>query len=172
MSSVLKVDAIQTTAGAAPNLTDMGFSTANTIIAVYYATSSSSSQTNDTNSHVNITGMSITMTPKLATSKILVQATVAGETYGSHADRGLRLGVYGGASGTSFLYDSQYELYMSNDATQRIGKANIAYIESASSTSARTYNISFCSTTTNSNAIARVNNYGEPSQMLVYEIGQ
>ena len=63
MSSILKVDTIQTTAGAAPNLTDMGFSTANTIIAVYYATSSSSSQTNDTNSHVNITGMSITMTP-------------------------------------------------------------------------------------------------------------
>ena len=58
------------------------------------------------------------MTPKLATSKILIKGIIAGETYGSYTDRGLRLGVYGGASGTTFLYDSQYELYMSNDATQ------------------------------------------------------
>ena len=172
MTSILKVDTIQTTAGAAPNLSDIGFSTANTIIAAYYATSSSTAQTNNTSTHANITGLSITMTPKLATSKILIQGIIAGETYGSYADRGLRLGIYGGASGTTLLYDSQYELYMSNDATQRIGKSTIAYIESASSTSARTYNISFCSTTTNGNAVARVNNYGEPSQMLVYEIGQ
>ena len=65
MSSILKVDTIQTTAGAAPNLSDIGFSTANTIIAAYYATSSSTAQTNNTNSHANITGLSITMTPKL-----------------------------------------------------------------------------------------------------------
>ncbi len=69
MSSILKVDTLQTTAGAAPNLTDMGFSRANEIIATYHATSSTSSQTNTTTSFTNITGMSITMTPKLATSK-------------------------------------------------------------------------------------------------------
>ena len=172
MSSILKVDTIQTTAGAAPNLTDMGFSRANEIIATYHATSSLSAQSNITNSHVNITGLSITMTPKLATSKIFIQAIIAAETYGGHADRGFRAGIYGGASGTTFLYDSQYELYMSNDTTQRIGKATIAFQESASSTSARTYNISFCSTYSSANAVARVNNYGEPSQMLVYEIGQ
>lgn len=172
MSSILKVDTIQTTAGASPNLSDIGFSTANTIIAAYYATSTATGQVSTSTSHTNITGLSITMTPKLATSRIYIQAVIAGETYGSYADRGLRLGIYGGASGTTFLYDSQYEHYMSNDATQRIGKSTIAYNEAASSTSARTYNISFCSTQTNSNAVARVNQYGDPSQMLVFEIGQ
>ena len=172
MTSILKVDTIQTTAGAAPNLSDIGFSTANTIIAAYYATSSSSAQTSTSTSHTNITGLSITMTPKLATSRIYIQGVIAGETYGTFADRGLRLGIYGGASGTTFLYDSQYEHYMSNDTTQRIGKSTIAYNESASSTAARTYNISFCATYTNDQSIARVNQYGAPSQMLVYEIGQ
>ena len=171
MSSILKVDTIQTTAGAAPNLSDIGFSTANTIIAAYYAIGSTS-QTSTSHIHTNITGLSITMTPKLATSRIYIQGVIAGESFGTYADRGLRLGIYGGASGTTFLYDSQYEHYMSNDTTQRIGKSTIAYNESASSTSARTYNISFCSTQTNSQAIARVNQYGSPSQMLVYEIGQ
>ena len=172
MSSILKVDTIQTTAGAAPNLTDMGFSTANTIIAAYYATSSSNGQSTTSSSFTNITGMSITMTPKLATSKILVQATLAGETYGSFTDKGIRFAIYGGASGTTVKYYSEYDLYDSSDDSQRISKVPLTYIESASDTSARTYNIAYASTTTNSNATARINQYGEPSQMLVYEIGQ
>jgi len=172
MSSILKVDTIQTTAGAAPNLTDMGFSTANTIIAAYYATSSSTGQSTTSSSFTNITGMSITMTPKLATSKILVQATLAGETYGSFTDKGIRFAIYGGASGTTVKYYSEYDLYDSSDDSQRISKVPLTYIESASDTSARTYNIAYASTTTNSNATARINQYGEPSQMLVYEIGQ
>ena len=172
MSSILKVDTIQTTAGAAPNLTDMGFSTANTNIAAYYATSSTSSQTTQSNSFTNITGLSITMTPKLATSKILIQAVLAAETHGAHSDRAIRFGIYGGGSGTSQIYSSEYDLYVSNNTGQRISKVPIAYIESASSTSARTYNIAFASTRADSAANARVNNYGEPSQMLVYEIGQ
>ena len=170
--SILKVDTLQTVAGATPNLIDMGFSTANTIIAAYYATSSSTAQSTTSSSFTNITGMSITMTPKLATSKILVQATLAGETYGSHTDRGIRFAIYGGASGTTVKYYSEYDLYDSSDDSQRIGKIPLAYIESASDTSARTYNIAYASTTTNANATARINQYGEPSQMLVYEIGQ
>tara|TARA_B100001287_G_C22616334_1_gene497775 strand:- start:99 stop:617 length:519 start_codon:yes stop_codon:yes gene_type:complete len=172
MSSILKVDTLQTTAGAAPNLTDMGFSRTNEIIAAYYATSSTSSQSTTSNAFTNITGMSITMTPKLATSKILIQATVAAETYGSYQDRGIRFVIYGGASGTTVKYYSEYDLYDSVDDSQRITKAPLAFIESASDTSARTYKIGFASTTSNANATSRVNQYGEPSQMLVYEIGQ
>lgn len=109
MSSILKVDTLQTTAGAAPNLTDMGFSRANEIIAAYYATSSTSSQTTQSNSFTNITGLSITMTPKLATSKILIQAVLAAETHGAHSDRAIRFSIYGGASGTSQIYSSEYD---------------------------------------------------------------
>ena len=172
MTSIIKVDNIQTVAGAAPNLTDIGFSRANEIIAVYHATSSTSSQSTTSNTFINITGMSITMTPKLATSKILVSATIAGETYGSFTDRGIRFVIYGGASGTTARYYSEYDLYNSSDDGQRISKVPLTYIESASDTSARTYNIGFASTTSNANATARVNQYGEPSQMIVYEIGQ
>ena len=172
MSSILKVDTIQTTAGAAPNLTDMGFSRANEIIATYHATSSTSSQTNTTTSFTNINGMSITMTPKLATSKILIQGIIAAEIYGSYADKGIRFGIYGGGSGTTLLYNGEYDLYDSSDTNQRIGKVSLAFVENASSTSARTYKIAFCTNNADSNNIGRVNQYGEPSQMLVYEIGQ
>lgn len=168
---VLKVNTIQLENGNAPTLTDLGFSQANTIVAAYHAVSSSSAQTLNTTSYSNITDLSVTMTPKFTNSKILIMATIAAEVYGTHTDKGLRFRLYGGASGTTTLYDSEYDLYNSSDSSQRIYKAPLAYVDSASS-DARTYNIGFSATRTDAQASARVNNYGEPSVMTVLEIGQ
>ena len=171
MSSILKVDTIQTTAGAAPTPADLGFVTANSVLSIYHAVSSTSAQSTTSNSASNITGLSITMTPKKTNSKLLIMANIATETLGTNTDKGVRLYIYGGASGTTLLYNSEYELYNSSSGTQRIGKQTITYVDDASS-AARTYNIAYSSTRSSSDATARVNNYGEPSVMTIIEIGQ
>jgi len=169
--SILKVDTLQLANGNAPTLTDLGFSQANTIVSAYHAVSSSSAQTLNTTSFSNITDLSITMTPKLTNSKILIMTTIAAEVFGTHTDKGIKFKIYGGSSGTTELYNSEYDLYASSDASQRIRKATLAYVDSASS-AARTYKVGFAATRTDAQASARVNNYGEPSVMTVLEIGQ
>jgi hypothetical protein len=167
MTSIIKVDQIQTAAGATPTVADLGINVTGTIVAAYTALSSMSSQTSASSSHTDITGLSITLTPKSAANTILIGAVIAAETHGSHADKGIRFNIYRG--GTA-IYGSEYDLYNSNSATQRIQKSPLMFSENAASTASRTYKISFASTRTDSNANARVNNYGEPSTMYIFEI--
>ena len=70
MSSILKVDTIQTTAGAAPTTKDLGFAAGSVVQfqnVIYNGASNSTTST----SFVD-TGLSINITPKFATSKIFV----------------------------------------------------------------------------------------------------
>mgnify|MGYP003643075532 CR=1 FL=1 len=167
MTSIIKVDTLQTAAGGVPTASDLGINTTDTIVAAYTTLSSMSAQTSATTSFIDITGLSITLTPKSAANTILIGAVIAAETHGSHADKGIRFNIYRG--GTA-IYGSEYDLYNSDNAAQRITKSPLMFLENAASTSSRTYKISFSSTRTDSNANARVNNYGEPSTMYIFEI--
>ena len=168
MTSIIKVDQIQTAAGATPTAADLGIADATgTIVAAYTAASSMSQQTSASSSQTDITGMTITLTPKSAANTILIGAVISAETYGSHADKGVRFGIY---RGSTSIYSNEYDLYNSQSATQRIQKSPLMFLENAASTASRTYKITFSSTRTDSNATARVNNYGEPSTMYIFEI--
>ena len=73
MSSILKVDTIQTTAGAAPTTKDLGFA-AGSVIQVVSARLANNAAVNSTN-EVDVKTLSIT--PKFASSKILLIASWA-----------------------------------------------------------------------------------------------
>jgi hypothetical protein len=167
MSSIIKVDQIQLADGSTPTAGDLGINQSGTIVAAYTVNSSTSAQSSAVSSATDITGMSITMTPKFSNSTIVITTMIAAETHSSHPDKGIRFWIKRDGSN---VYESQYDLYNSSDANQRIGKVHLMFNESAVSTSERTYKIAFASTRDTSTAIARVNNYGEPSSMMILEI--
>lgn len=70
MTSILKVDQIQTTAGAAPTTKDLGFA-AGSVIQVVQGTSTSYLVLGSNDTHTD-TGLTATITPKFASSKILI----------------------------------------------------------------------------------------------------
>ena len=69
MSSILKVDTIQTTAGAAPTTKDLGFA-AGSVIQVVQGLGNTGRQTYSSASYQDI--ITVSITPKFSTSKILV----------------------------------------------------------------------------------------------------
>ena len=71
MSSILKVDTIQTTAGAAPTTKDLGFA-AGSIIQVKHTVNTTSNLVNTTSDFPVASGFKLSITPKFNTSKILV----------------------------------------------------------------------------------------------------
>ena len=70
MTSILKVDQIQTTAGAAPTAKDLGFA-AGSVVQFENVTNNGAGNNTSSTSFVD-TGLSINITPKFATSKIFV----------------------------------------------------------------------------------------------------
>lgn len=164
MSSILKVDTIQTTAGAAPTAKDLGLNTAGTVIQTVDSSSTAVVTTSSSGTWVD-SGDTITITPKFATSKLHILVYAAGETYGAaNQGNGYRI-----MNGSTILYDNEYALYNSNSNTQRIDKLVLLHIESAASTSARTYTLQV---RVRGNGYARHNQYGEPSRMVIMEIAQ
>ena len=111
-------------------------------------------------------GLDQVFTPKFANSIILIVANVAGEHYGSHADRGLR---YEFRKGGSQIRYWPYVDYMSTDSSQNISTQTLSHSESAANTTARTYEVRFCAST-GTNTSSRMNNYNAPSYLIITEI--
>ena len=80
MTSVLKVDQIQTTAGDAPTTKDLGFAAGSIIQTVY--NSHNTGVTLSSGGAVE-TGLAASITPKFASSKILVTVAQNIQTSGS-----------------------------------------------------------------------------------------
>jgi hypothetical protein len=111
-------------------------------------------------------GLTQAFTPKFANSIILIVANVAGEHYGSHADRGLR---YEFRKGGSQIRYWPYMDYHSTDSSQNISTQSLYHSESATNTTARTYEVRFCAST-GTNTSSRMNNYNGPSRLIITEI--
>ena len=75
MSSILKVDTIQTTAGAAPTTKDLGFAAGSVIQMVNTSFTDKTAITSQ--SATAITGASLAITPKFSTSKIVVMVNLS-----------------------------------------------------------------------------------------------
>ena len=73
MSSILKVDTIQTTAGAAPTATSLGLNTAGTILQVKQGVMTSREQVSAGSMQNVGSGFEVAITPSSTSSKILVQ---------------------------------------------------------------------------------------------------
>ncbi len=128
MSSILKVDTIQTTAGAAPTTKDLGFA-GGSVIQVVQGTSTSYLVAGSSDTYID-TGLTATITPKFASSKVLVlhsSAIVKNSTY----DFILRL-----LRGSTNIH--QLNFY-STTTTYYSMSAAFQYPDSPSTTSATTY---------------------------------
>ena len=111
------------------------------------------------------TATSVSITPKYTDSLIFIQASMAGEVYGS-SNMGIAYAIY---KGSTQLYNSQYDIYNSGNNAQRIEKVSVWTHETSGSTASRTYTVNFRAA---GSGTARNNNYGAPSRILVWEIKQ
>jgi len=89
MTSIIKVDQIQTAAGAAPTSADLGINVTGSVIQVIQGTSTNS--LNVINTNLADSPGTVTITPKSSTSKMLVQYNVGGIARGTLDSMGLRL---------------------------------------------------------------------------------
>lgn len=111
-------------------------------------------------------GLSTSFTPRLANSTILITANIAAEHYGTHTDRGLRFEFRKNSSQIRYW---PYVDYHSNDNSQNISTQTLTHSESATNTTARTYDVRFCAST-GTNTSGRINNYNGPSRLIIQEI--
>ena len=131
-------------------------------------TVTSSTVVSTTSTSLTAFGLSTSFTPKDANSIILITANVAGEHYGTHADRGLRFEFR--SNGSQIRY-WPYVDYHSNDNSQNISTQTLTHSENAVNTTARTYEVRFCASS-GTNTTGRINNYNSPSRLIIQEIAQ
>ena len=116
------------------------------------------------------TNLAVQFTPLRSDSIILITIMAAAESSGSYSDRGFQGRIY---RDSTQIYTSEYDLYMSNDTSQRIQKVTYQYYENSPGTDQVTYIFYIQSTGGGtSNSVARFNQYGEPSTMVIQEIAQ
>jgi hypothetical protein len=165
--------------GSITGLTSTGISAAQTVTSVTSSAlpagsviqvvqSTYSTNTSTSSSSFSDTGLTATITPKFATSKILVMVNQNGlykDQGGAAAGGALRLlrngsqilymnGRYAGDSGTSFALS--------------IGSASSAYLDSPATTSATTYKTQFLSESGTSAVYVQA--YGSASSITLMEI--
>ena len=118
------------------------------------------------------TGSTITMTPKYSNSLIIMTAMLAAEQY-SAANTGSRYQIVRNKSSSdSVIYNSDYDLYHSAQASnnQHITKVTLVYNEPSVDTTERIYRIRFSSVT--AGGTSRHNQYGAPSVFTIFEVKQ
>lgn len=139
MTSILKVDQIQTTAGAAPTATDLGLSTAGNVLQVQQGVMTGR-ETVSAGSMQNVgSGFEVAITPSSTSSKILVQTSLTAILHRHElVNSRLRRAVTGGST-TNINLLGWYN-YTANDEWVA---ATIAhnYLDSPNTTSACTYKL-------------------------------
>lgn len=134
MTSVLKVDTIQTTAGAAPTTKDLGFAAGSVIqvVGTKFDGQNANVVATTTSSSFTDTGLSATITPKFNTSKILV--IICCQLYTSSTAHG-DVAIFRGSTEiirSSFNYDA---------AGGSAGQGSLQILDSPATTSATEYSI-------------------------------
>ena len=163
MTSKLKTDILETVSGSGTiALTNQlsGMTSASVPSGSVLQVVSVHDTTSVTGAGVTITSAGVTITPSSATSKIFISFSIAMETLGSTADRGIHTRIYRG--GTEIMYQP-YQMYASSDASQRIGKQTYTMLDSPNTASAITYTFTGYATSGN----ARFNQYGSSTLTLM-----
>jgi len=137
--STIKVDTIQTRAGAVPKASDLGLNITGSVLQVVSADASSQENTTSS-SYVASSGVTLSITPSSTSSKILTICSPSLRVYennGSDANMRFALSRDGGSN---FLYQAIHRTYdYGNSGTlSDISIAQI-FLDSPSSTSTLTY---------------------------------
>ena len=145
MTSILKVSTIQNTAGTAPTAGDLGLNVTGSVLQVL-STTKTDVFTSTSTTNVDITGLSVTITPKSATSKIFIMLNA--HVVGNDAGTGLQL-LRGSTeiakADTSGSRSSFTAIWMYSNAvspnTYDGGSTNASFLDSPATTSATTYKV-------------------------------
>ena len=148
MSSILKVDTIQTAAGGTPTAADLGLNVSGSVLQVVQAVKTDP-QTISGTAYTAISGLAPVITPISASSKILIHVTVH---WGESSDTFpawnlLRNGsgfIYGDAfgSGTQQNTFTQVQTQANVRDQYRQNNASFTYLDSPATTSPITYSLS------------------------------
>ena len=176
MSSILKVDTIQTTAGAAPSAIDLGLDVSGTILKMHRHSWADEHQVaNNSSSYAAVTGSSFSFTPKSASSTLIIVSDLACRVNGQA--QGMMFKHY--VAGSSISHDNGYahELYFNtNSATATTADIYLRQTKSDTysntSSSAKTIQLYVRDYVTNSTSSNRINFLTRfRSATIVYEIG-
>lgn len=137
MTSILKVDTIQTTAGAAPTTKDLGFAAGSIIQTVY---GNYNTQVSTSASGAIETGLAVSITPKFSSSKILVTVAQNIQTSGSsYCQICLRRGTIASNSLLSIIVSPEG---YNNSSDEEVNQLPFSWLDSPSTTSATRYFVS------------------------------
>ena len=141
MSSILKVDTIQTTAGAAPTAKDLGFA-AGSVIQVVNNTGTNGSSFTSGGAYV-ATPYTATITPKFATSKILARFSFSLllRATGGAAAAGVGFSLLRNTTRLTTSPNNPHELYISTSGILMGNRQNYEYLDLPSTTSATEYKL-------------------------------
>lgn len=145
MTSILKVSTIQNTAGGAPTAADLGLNVTGSVLQVKSVTKTDTfSVSNST--FADVTGLSVTITPKASTNKILVlthlhlDALVGGYTHPWRLMRDSTPIAVGDAAGSRRQASGGGTSVYTAGPLQGVHQA-VQWLDSPSTTSATTYKV-------------------------------
>jgi len=162
MTSIIKVDQIQNAAGGTPTAADLGLNVSGSVLQVKSSVVKSNILTTST-SNVS-TGLSVSYTPLYSTSTLVITLE-GGRFWCSTSGQQLNLDLYkDGASVTGGIWTAIY-----SNGTMHVPNYQ-RWEEAASTTSARTYEVYFNSSSgygmyLNEASVGRI-----PISLVVYEI--
>jgi len=136
MTSILKVNQIQNTAGAAPTATDLGLNVTGSVVQVVVGTISSSTTT--TSSSLVDTGLTASITPTSSSNKILVLATITGA--GVANGSGVRMKLFRGSTDLGFISSTGTYSGSANAVHLEHGWS-VSVLDTPSTTSSTTYKV-------------------------------
>tara|TARA_B100000035_G_scaffold236975_1_gene205233 strand:- start:297 stop:821 length:525 start_codon:yes stop_codon:yes gene_type:complete len=174
MSSVLKVDTIQTTAGAAPTTKDLGFA-AGSVIQVVKSGNFQSAHVYGTSSSYASMGsdFSLAITPKFNNSVILIEAMLNPYTSGSNNSGTYNISKDGGSSFIAANNTNGFGIVPTHGtASGTYSHFIISASDTVSSTSTVTYQIYFRSDNSNNNVTFYGNHANMSNHITLMEIAQ
>jgi hypothetical protein len=146
MASILKVDTIQTPSGSAPTADGLGIAHEPGSIIQTQTAWTNATQTYNGTSLIDVTGMSVNITPKYATSKIMVLVTIcwgaSNDTYAKFrvVRNGVALGL--GPSGVGSAVPESFSHNNDNaHGTYDMCTNTWQYLDSPTTTSTLTYKL-------------------------------
>lgn len=139
MSSILKVDTLQTAAGGVPTAADLGLNVTGSVLQVVQATYATKVATSS--SSFTDTGLSVSITPTSTSSKVLVMVNIAssGVLNNSGADASGNFRIERG--GNTVLGSNMRSYDYGGSGSIMWGAFFLSYLDSPASTSALTYKL-------------------------------
>ncbi len=166
MSSILRVDSIQTSSGGSATASGLGIGGVGKIGQVVSSTYSTQTETTST-SHSD-TGLTATITPTSTSSKIYIQAMISCGVYRNNAESYLNLDIVRGSTNIYTEGSQNFGGYIGGaSAYQHYNTKTLSYLDSPSTTSATTYKVTFAQ---DGGGTARVQHQGTTSTIVLMEV--